>query len=233
MPKVENITKKFGELTVFNNFSLEFEPNKITAIAGASGIGKTTLLNIIAGLEPCEGSVYCDRPVSYVFQTPRLIENITVKRNLEPVAKAGGYEKNEGEKKIDELLISAEIYDKKYCIAGSLSGGQQQRVSIARAFLFPSKTILADEPFSSLDLALKVKLMDLYARLLNKNPRTAIMVTHDADEAIALADEIVVIKSPSEYERIKFPEKNALLRDLAEQDCVDARKKLYNALGIY
>ena len=78
MPKVENITKKFGGLTVFNNFSLEFKTDKITAIAGVSGVGKTTLLNIIAGLEPCDGNVYCDRPVSYVFQTPRLIENVTV-----------------------------------------------------------------------------------------------------------------------------------------------------------
>ena len=140
MPKVENITKKFGGLTVFNNFSLEFKTDKITAIAGVSGVGKTTLLNIIAGLEPCDGNVYCDRPVSYVFQTPRLIENVTVKRNLEPVAKAGGYEKSEGEKKIDELLASAEIFDRKNSLAGSLSGGQQQRVSIEGRFCFPRKS---------------------------------------------------------------------------------------------
>ena len=233
MPKVENITKKFGGLTVFNNFSLEFKTDKITAIAGVSGVGKTTLLNIIAGLEPCDGNVYCDRPVSYVFQTPRLIENATVKRNLEPVAKAGGYEKSEGEKKIDELLASAEIFDRKNSLAGSLSGGQQQRVSIVRAFLFPAKIMLLDEPFSSLDLALKVKLMDLYARLLSENPRTVIMVSHDADEALALADEIVVIKNSSECERIALPEKTSPLRDPAGENCAAARKKLYNALGVY
>lgn len=233
MARVEKITKKFGSLTVFDNFSAEFPDLKITAVLGASGAGKTTLLNVLAGLEECEGIVEAERPVSYVFQTPRLVEKITVRENLLPVASAAGMSKDESESKIDELLELAEMSDKKNVLACNLSGGQKQRVSIVRAFLFPSRLMLMDEPFSSLDIVLKVKLMDLYARLLKKNSRTVVVVSHDADEAVALADEAIVIKNASECERVFLPEKTGVLRSPADEECVEARKKIYKALGAF
>lgn len=194
MIKLENVTKKYGDLTVFKDFSIEFKENETTAILGASGVGKTTILNMLAGITDCdEGKIFTENKVSYVFQTPNLIENLSVFKNIEIVLKGENKNKAEREKIIDEFLVAAGIYEKKYSPVYSLSGGQKQRVGIIRAFCYPSELLLTDEPFSSLDILLKMRLIDLYADLLQKKPRTAVLVSHSESEAIALADKIVVL----------------------------------------
>lgn len=196
MIKLDNVTKKYGDLTVLNNFSLEFKQNEITAILGASGVGKTTVLNLLAGITECDGGkVFTENMVSYVFQTPNLVENLSVYKNVEMVLKGVCADKNAREKIVDDLLNAADIYDKKNSPVYALSGGQKQRVGIVRAFCYPSKLMLMDEPFSSLDISLKVRLIDLYARLFAKNPRTVAFVSHSESEAIALADRIIVMGS--------------------------------------
>lgn len=194
MIKLENVTKKYGDLTVFKDFSIEFKENETTAILGASGVGKTTILNLLAGIIDCDdGKVFSEKKVSYVFQTPNLIESLSVFKNVETVLLGENKNKAEREKIIDEFLVAAGIYEKKHSPVSTLSGGQKQRVGIVRAFCYPSKLLLTDEPFSSLDILLKMRLIDLYADLLQKNPRTAVLVSHSESEAIALADRIVVL----------------------------------------
>lgn len=184
MIEVKNLTKKYGELTVYENFNLGIEEGKVTCVLGESGCGKTTLLNCIARLTPYDGYITPDR-CSYIFQTPRLVPNLTVGGNLKLICKDEGA--------IDEILEKTRLSDKKNAYPKALSGGQAQRVALARAFLFGGELILMDEPFSSLDLKLKREISDLFLTVLKESGRTALFVTHDAEEALSLSHRIIVL----------------------------------------
>lgn len=184
MIKIKNLTKRYGELTVYENFNLELEEGKVTCILGESGCGKTTLLNCIAGLTNYEGEI-TEVKCSYIFQTPRLVPNLTVGGNLKLICK--------DETAVDGILGKVRLTDKKNAYPIALSGGQAQRASVARAFLFGGEVILMDEPFSSLDLKLKKEISDLFLQIQSESRRTALFVTHDVDEALALSHRIVVI----------------------------------------
>lgn len=186
MIELKNITKRYGNLTIYENFNFSIEEGRITCILGESGSGKTTLLNMLAGLTPYEGTISPALKCSYVFQQPRLVPNLTVMQNLLLVS---------GQKqRAEELLEEVGLFEKAQAYPAELSGGQAQRVSLARAFLYPSDLILLDEPFSSLDLRIKLKVADLFLRLREREGRTAVFVTHDIDEAAMLAHRIVVLK---------------------------------------
>ncbi len=182
--KIKSLYKNFGELQLFKDFNFELKKGEITCILGQSGCGKTTLLNMIAGLESYQGEIERVK-VSYVFQEPRLIPNLTVKENLKMVCA--------DEQKINSILADTEILDKINDYPKTLSGGQAQRVSLCRAFLSEGELLLMDEPFSSLDLKLKIKLMRTFFDMQKKNHITTLFVTHDVEEALCLADRIVVI----------------------------------------
>lgn len=194
MPKLTDITKKWDNRSIFNEFSLEIKPNKTTVLIGKSGIGKTTLLSIISDLTDYQGKVEGFGKISYVFQEPRLIPFLTVKENLEYALKAV-YEKEKLNKTIDEYLNLTGIKPLENKLAETLSGGEKQRVSLIRAFAYPSDTILLDEPFSSLDVGLKMTIIDLYRDLLRVSPKTSLLVTHSIDEALYLADDIVFLEN--------------------------------------
>jgi ABC-type nitrate/sulfonate/bicarbonate transport system ATPase subunit len=193
--KISNLNKSYGDSVVYNNFNLDIEDGKITCILGESGSGKTTLLNILAGLTDYQGDI-TKVTCSYIFQQPRLVPNLTVKGNLKLVCN--------DDKKIDEALAMAQIADKASSYPISLSGGQAQRVSILRAFLFKNDVILMDEPFASLDLKLKIKLMDFFKSMWKSDKKTAVFVTHDIDEALYFADRIIAI----DHGKIIFDEVN-------------------------
>ena len=184
MISIKNLTKSYGDLTVYKDFNLDLKEGEITCILGESGCGKTTLLNCIAGLTDYQGEI-TKAKCSYIFQTPRLVPNLTVGGNLKLICK--------DENAINGVLEKVRLTDKKDAYPVALSGGQAQRVSIARAFLFDSDLILMDEPFSSLDLKLKMEITQLFLNMQKENRRTALFVTHEADEALRLADRIVVI----------------------------------------
>lgn len=187
MISLKNITKKYGEKNVFDNFSLDVEEGAVTAVLGASGSGKTTLLNILAGITEYEGEVTGEYlPVSFVFQKDRLVPNLTVKENLLLVNPSAG-------DAADSLLSAAGLADAADAYPNSLSGGMARRVAILRAFIYPSRTILLDEPFINLDPALKNSLIWYFKEMREKDERTAILVTHDVKEAATLASRAVII----------------------------------------
>lgn len=225
MPKLIEITKKWGDRSIFEGFSYEFKPQKTTVILGKSGVGKTTLLSIIAKLTPFSGEVIGFGKIGYVFQTPRLIPFMTVMENLE-YALSSVYDKATCDEKADELLTFADMAFLKDKPAKSLSGGESQRVSLIRAFLYPSDTILCDEPFSSLDIGLKMKIIGLYADLCNKNPITSVLVTHDIDEALYLADEILYL-SDDGYKKFTIETKKEN-RKYGYEENNELRAKLYD-----
>lgn len=200
MIKLQNIGVRYGEKTVYENFNLEIEEGKVTCVLGESGCGKTTLLNVIAGIVPHTGSVP-ELACSYVFQSPRLVPSLTVKGNLSLVCS--------DENRINEMLASVNLTDKANSFPAHISGGEAQRVSICRAFLFNSDLLLMDEPFVSLDLKLKISIMEQFKKLQSERNKTTLFVTHDVDEALYLADRIIVLCNGKAVWDVANPEKKA------------------------
>lgn len=187
---LDHVSKKYGDVAVYKDFSLRIGAGRITCLLGPSGCGKTTLLNMLAGLVPYEGRVEnIPGRISYIFQEERLLPNLTVRQNIRYVLG-----RHADERAIDSVLEKVELLEKADSYPSELSGGQAQRVSIARAFVYPSELILMDEPFSSLDTALKIRLVEVFVRLWQEERRTAVFVTHDAEEAYMLAHRAVVLR---------------------------------------
>lgn len=184
MISIKNFTKKYQDRTVYENFDLDIEESGITCILGESGCGKTTLLNAVAGLIDYEGEI-TKKSVSYVFQSSRLIPNLTVEGNLKFIGVNGD--------SATKMLEKVGLGDKLNAYPAQLSGGEAQRVSLVRAFLKKSEVLLMDEPFSSLDLKTKLSVMELFKALQAEEGRCTLFVTHDVDEAVFIADRIIVM----------------------------------------
>ena len=186
--EIENFSKTYGGTAVYRNLNLTLRGGEITCLLGASGCGKTTVLNALAGLIAYEGSITgVPERVSYVFQEERLLPNLTVRQNIRYVLGKGE------ESAADEILRRVELEDKADCYPSSLSGGQARRAAIARAFAYPSGLLLMDEPFSSLDTALKIRLIEVFFNLWRQDGRTVVFVTHDVEEAYMLAHRAVLL----------------------------------------
>lgn len=190
---IENLRKAFGENTIFRDFSYSFEPQKIYALRGPSGVGKTTLLRLIAGLDTdYEGEIKgggADR-VSMVFQEYRLFSNLSA---IDNVAKVSFTEADDDAYKLTRnMLRRLRFTDAEMQLYPSeLSGGMKQRVAIARAFLKKSAVILLDEAAKELDAELVSILLELIREA--SKTRTVIMITHDPDEAEILGATVVEI----------------------------------------
>lgn len=181
------ISKSYGKQVLFDSFSLDIREGEILCVLGESGCGKTTLLNILAGLTDYEGVLDgVPKKVGYVFQEARLLPNLTVEGNLRYVGGSAD--------KITEILEKTELSALRNKRVNFLSGGEKQRVAIARAFLSDASLLLLDEPFSSLDTARKIRLARVVAELWKEKTRTAVFVTHDVEEACMLANRVVVLR---------------------------------------
>ncbi|MGE5381777.1 MAG: ABC transporter ATP-binding protein [Methylocystaceae bacterium] len=193
--RINNISKRFSDLPVFNQMTLEPKVNRLTCILGPSGCGKTTLLQIVAGLVKLDdGSLegFAEQTISYIFQDPRLLNWKTVAGNLDFVLK-DGFPPAQRRDIIRHYLKLVELTGFEDYYPYQLSGGMRQRVAIARAFAYPSTLLLMDEPFSGLDLGLKRNLINAFIRLWTNDRRTVFFVTHDINEALLLGDDILVL----------------------------------------
>lgn len=193
--KIENLNKTYGDKIIYKDFNLELTNEKINCIIGESGGGKSTLLNIIAGLiESDSGRIIgVDKgEISYIFQEDRLIPWITVGENLKLAAKAY-YGEEEIDLKINEVLELVHIRNIYNKYPEELSGGMKQRVNIGRALIKPSKLILMDEPFKSIDYKTKYSIISELKDIFKKEKRMVIFVTHNVDEAIFMEGKIYVL----------------------------------------
>ena len=185
MLKLDNLSVKFDNQTVLDNLSFSFEKGKIYAITGASGIGKTTLINAIAGLiKPTQGSITTDhKKIGYIFQDPRLFPWMSAIENVECVS--------DNKQKASEYLelLLPDCADK---YPDELSGGMKQRVSIARALAYEPDLLLLDEPFKGLDDDTKENVIKIVSEFLSD--RTAILITHDKSE-LAMCDVVYRIEN--------------------------------------
>ena len=184
--KILNLTKQFDKKQIFIGKSFEFEKSKITYILGESGVGKTTLLRILAGLDNDYSAEILEKPdkISYVFQEPRLFPSMTVSENISIVNDSSPY-------KIDEILELVELTNEKNAYPDTLSGGMKMRVALARAIYNNADLYLMDEPFSALNDELKERILPKIFDYLKD--KTVIIVSHNVDEANAYANTIIKI----------------------------------------
>ena len=228
---VKKLCKRYrtegGEKIVFDNFSAEFKDGKVTAVMGSSGIGKTTLLNCIAKLTDYDGEIAGVGSSAYVFQEDRLIPDKTVYDNIDFVMQTE--DADERKKRIKNALSVTELLSEAFRYPSELSGGQRKRVSLARAFASGRDLMLLDEPLSSLDIGLKFRIFDVMKKVFKSDSKTVIMVTHDVDEALTLADEIVIIDKGGAAYRKEFST-DLFDRDITDDECNRIRKEIIEIL---
>lgn len=229
--EITSLTVKYGEKTVFDKFNLTVQEGKITCLLGASGVGKSTLLSAISGGISYEGAISGAGKISYIFQENRLIENITVEKNLDLVLRSFTKDKVKRNKIIDNVLKLVEMEDNKNLFPKELSGGMASRISMARGFIYPADTLLMDETFKGLDTALKQRLIKAFLKLYEENKHTVVFVTHSIDEALLLADEVFVLKgSPCQVNFSLTIDKKQQDRKLTDEELDDKRKQLLQHL---
>jgi spermidine/putrescine ABC transporter ATP-binding subunit len=204
-----NITKRWGSTVAVDNVNLDIEPGEFFALLGPSGCGKTTLLRMLAGLEvPSEGHVYIDgqdmgdippnrRAVNMVFQSYAVFPHMTVADNVAYGLKIDGVPEQERKKRVQEALELVQLGHLAARMPDQLSGGQRQRVALSRALVKKPKVLLLDEPLSALDAKLREAMRFELSQLQRKVGITFIMVTHDQDEALAIASRIAVMNKGS------------------------------------
>lgn len=195
--KLTNITKKYGDKIIFSDLNFTFKENKVTCLMGPSGSGKTTLVKMISGLTPFQGDITKIDSISYIFQEPRLLANLTVYENLEYVLFSIYKDKNKRKEVIENILDKMKLTEFSSFYPSQLSGGMTQRVSIARAFIYPSSLLIMDEPFKELDENLKKDIIKEFLSLLKENNKTVIYITHDLEEAKSITKTIYAIKDKS------------------------------------
>lgn len=204
---IENLTKKFGTSLILDHINLEIKTGSLIALLGPSGSGKSTLLKLIAGLEcPDGGRIWLtgkntnflsiqERQIGFVFQNYALFKHLTVSQNI-----AYGLETQQANKiqirnRVQELLklIQLESFADRYPV--QLSGGQKQRIALARALAIEPKVLLLDEPFGALDFQVRKDLRNWLKKLHEEVSMTTLFVTHDQQEAMELAHEIIILKN--------------------------------------
>ncbi len=202
--ELKNIHKSFGNFKASNDVSIGIEKGKLIGLLGPSGSGKTTILRMLAGLEqPDSGDIYIDgvrvndlpaskRGIGFVFQNYALFRYMTVYDNIAFGLEVQKKNKKECQERVSELLklIGLEGMEKRY--PHQLSGGQRQRVAFARALAPNPQLLLLDEPFAAIDAKVRQELRSWLKETINKVGITSIFVTHDQDEAIEVADEIII-----------------------------------------
>ncbi|GAC1412580.1 MAG: hypothetical protein NVSMB66_1940 [Candidatus Doudnabacteria bacterium] len=203
MIKVENLYLHQQGKTILSDINFEVQSKEFVCLVGESGSGKTTLLKVIAGLlKQSKGTVTKNHEVSMVFQSAALLPWLTVRGNIEfPFVVAGLPLDNA---KIDSVIKEVELQDHQNKYPRDLSGGQRQRVGIARALVVNRKILLLDEPFSALDIKTSIELREDLLRLWKKNGLTIVMVSHLVEEAVELADRIVILQDGKIRREVNF-----------------------------
>ena len=226
MITAQHITKSFGEFEAIHDVSLEIPSGSLTALLGPSGSGKSTLLRVIAGLEaPDTGSVVIDdvdatglppqkRGIGFVFQHYAAFKHMTVFQNVAFGLSVRKRPKAEIEERVNELLgiVGLAGYQDRY--PSQLSGGQRQRMALARALAIEPRVLLLDEPFGALDAKVRAELRSWLRRLHDEVHVTTVLVTHDQEEAMEVAD-LIAVMNEGRIEQVGAP------RDLYERPAND------------
>src|SRR4051812_41829309 len=224
--EIRGVNKRFGDFVALDDINLSIKSGQLTALLGPSGGGKSTLLRIIAGLEEAdEGTIEIEgvesthlppqkRNVGFVFQHYAAFKHLSVRRNVAFGLEIRKRPKDQIRARVDELLELVHLSQFADRLPSQLSGGQRQRMALARALAVEPTVLLLDEPFGALDAKVRKELRDWLRRLHDEVHVTTVFVTHDQEEALEVADEIVVINE-GRVEQIGPPD------DLYDQPATD------------
>ncbi|MGA3399587.1 MAG: ATP-binding cassette domain-containing protein [Acetobacteraceae bacterium] len=198
---LRGVVKSFGTHRVLHGIDLDIEAGAFVAIVGRSGCGKSTLLRLLAGLDqPSGGSIAVDRQtqgwheiVRLMFQEPRLLPWQRVTNNVE-VGLTHARNKHDRRRQAEDALAQVGLDGRGRHRPAVLSGGQKQRVALARALVSHPRLLLLDEPLGALDALTRIEMQDLVANVWQDKGFTAVMVTHDVSEAVALADRVLLLE---------------------------------------
>ena len=216
--ELEDITKQFGRTTAVNHINLAVERGEFLTLLGPSGCGKTTILRMIAGFEvPSAGTIFLDggditrraaskRPMGMVFQSYALFPHMTAEQNIAFGMSIQRRPREVLQRRCAELLELVGLAERGRSYPHQLSGGQQQRIALARALAVEPEVLLLDEPLSALDAKVRVSLREEIRRIQQQLKMTAIYVTHDQEEALAISDRIAVM-AQGRIEQLDQPER--------------------------
>jgi sulfonate transport system ATP-binding protein len=217
---VERVVRKFGDRTVLDHLDLAIADEELVVLLGPSGCGKSTLLRLLAGLDtPDGGRIEVPAKRAIVFQADRLLPWQRVLRNV-----TLGLHGPDADERARKALTEVNLAGRERAWPRQLSGGEAQRVALARALVSEPELILLDEPFASLDAITRVRMHDLVRELRRRHHASMLLVTHDVDEAIALADRIVVMNSG------RIGEAHRVQLSPADREASVAREELRAAL---
>jgi sulfonate transport system ATP-binding protein len=187
---VNNLRRAYGDRTIIRNLGLRIERGEFVALLGESGCGKTTLLRALAGLDPIQGGrIVAPRRPAVVFQEHRLLPWDNLWRNV-----SLGLDAPDAQARAAAALAEVGLGERLNDWPRNLSGGQAQRVALARALVQEPELLLLDEPFAALDALTRIRMHNLVRELVARHRPGVLLVTHDVDEAIALADRILVMR---------------------------------------
>ncbi|MFF2616905.1 ABC transporter ATP-binding protein [Kitasatospora sp. NPDC058046] len=225
---LRGLRRVFGTRAVLDGVDLDIARGEFVALLGASGTGKTTLLRILGALDQAdEGTVLVPPVRTVVFQEPRLVLSKRVLANVTVGLPRGAATRETGLKALAEVGLErhAEVWP------ATLSGGEAQRVALARALVREPQLLLLDEPFAALDALTRLRMQDLVGDLVRRHRPAVLLVTHDVDEAVRLADRVVVLRdgllARDEAVTVESP------RDPADPAFADLRRRLLADLGVH
>ena len=234
---IKNLSFNYPNNKILKDINIHVDKGEVVSILGGSGVGKTTLFNIIAGINPLQsgeisikGNTDYKGRVSYMLQKDLLLEHKTIIQNIILPLLIRKINKKEAEEEAIKNLKLFNLYEYKDKYPSELSGGMRQRVALLRTYMFKEELFLLDEPFSALDAITKILLHSWYLEIKNKLDITTLLITHDIDEAIDLSDRIYIIKNkPGEIVseiKIDSDEKNQ------DEQKLKYKKEILNILGL-
>ena len=231
---LDGLTRRFGTRTVLDRVALSVPRGQFVALVGRSGSGKSTLLRAIAGIDhdvSGEGGISAPRRVSVVFQDSRLLPWRRVLANvLLGLPRGGGRARAEADRRARAALAEVGLAGREDAWPGELSGGEAQRAALARSLAREPELLLADEPFGALDALTRIKMHALLRELWQRHRPTVLLVTHDVDEAVVLADRVLVLEDGrfSLDLEVDLPHP----RTLRDPRTAEYRERLLAALGV-
>ncbi len=230
--RLQGVSHAFGGIEVVRDISLDIRRGEFVALVGPSGCGKTTLLNMLSGfIAPSVGSITVDGRARMVYQHDGLFPWMTVAENivlgLRHIADAGGREAE-----LREMLGFIRLEGFRDHYPHQLSGGMRQRVELARALAGDTDILLMDEPFSALDYLTRLRMRREFALMLRQQPRTVVLVTHDIEEAVQLADRVVVLSERPARVQCELRIALERPRDLTHPEVVEGMRQILSELGL-
>jgi NitT/TauT family transport system ATP-binding protein len=232
--RAEHVSKSIGDLEILRDITFSVNRGEFLCMVGPSGCGKTTLLKCIAGLRNYEGEIFIDdslseginRKIGYVFQEFSLFPFRTVRENMEFGLEIQKKPRKEREETVKPLLDLVHLHEFENAYPHELSGGMQKKVAIARALATNPEILLMDEPFVSLDAQTRNILQKELLRIWQKTQKTIIFVTHNVDEAVFLADRVMVLTKRPAAIKSEFIVEVKRERDRTSSDFVSRRKEI-------